>query len=82
VVPLEFRDGETRSSLGLTGFERYDIEGLSDSLSPRAQLTVVATAPDGSVKRFQARCRIDTPEEVTYYKNGGILQYVLRQLVK
>ena len=82
VVPLEFRDGETRSSLGLTGFERYDIEGLSDSLSPRAQLTVVVTAPDGSVKRFQARCRIDTPEEVTYYKNGGILQYVLRQLVK
>ncbi|HJU90675.1 MAG TPA: aconitate hydratase AcnA [Gemmatimonadaceae bacterium] len=82
VLPLEFREGETRATLGLTGFERYDIEGLSDALEPRAQLTVVATAPDGTSKRFQVRSRIDTPEEVTYYRNGGILHYVLRQLVK
>jgi aconitate hydratase len=82
VLPLEFKEGETRSSLGLTGFERYDIEGLSDSISPRAELTVVATASNGSTKRFQVRSRIDTPEEVTYYRHGGILQYVLRQLVR
>ncbi|MBY0492350.1 MAG: aconitate hydratase AcnA [Gemmatimonadaceae bacterium] len=81
VLPLEFVNGETRQSLGLTGFETYDIEGLSESLTPRATLTVKATASDGSVKQFSARCRIDTPEEMQYYKNGGILPYVLRSLV-
>jgi aconitate hydratase len=82
VLPLEFVNGETRRSLGLTGFERYDIDGLDDSLRPHATLTVRATAADGGVKTFQARSRIDTPEEGTYYRNGGILQYVLRTLVK
>jgi aconitate hydratase len=82
VLPLEFAPGDTRKSLGLTGFERYDIAGLDDSLTPRAMLTVTAAAPDGSVKKFQVRCRIDTPEEGLYYRNGGILQYVLRKLVK
>ena len=81
VLPLEFVNGETRQSLGLTGFETYDIEGMSESLTPRATLTVKATATDGSVKSFSARCRIDTPEEMQYYKNGGILPYVLRSLV-
>jgi aconitate hydratase len=80
VIPLEFVNGETRQSLGLTGFERYDIEGLDDRMPPRALLTVRATARDGSVKTFQVRSRIDTPEEVTYYRHGGILPYVLRQL--
>jgi aconitate hydratase len=78
VLPLEFMPGETRATLGLTGFERYDISGLDDSLAPRATLTVTA---DGS-KKFQVRCRIDTPEEGLYFRNGGILQYVLRNLVK
>ncbi len=82
VLPLEFTDGETRSSLGLTGFETYAIEGLSNDLTPRARLTVTAKAPDGSTKRFSVLSRIDTPEEVTYYKHGGILQYVLRHLVR
>ncbi len=81
VLPLEFVNGETRQSLGLTGFETYDIMGLDDTLTPRATLTVKATANDGTVKSFSARCRIDTPEEMQYYKNGGILPYVLRSLI-
>jgi len=82
VLPLEFTNGETRQSLGLTGFETYEITGLTDALSPRETLTVVATTADGSSKKFSARCRIDTPEELQYYKNGGILPYVLRSLLK
>ncbi|HUO52523.1 MAG TPA: aconitate hydratase AcnA [Gemmatimonadaceae bacterium] len=81
VLPLEFAAGETRQSLGLTGFETYDIAGLDDSLKPRAELTVTATAPDGSAKKFKVRCRIDTPEEGLYFRHGGILPYVLRNLV-
>ena len=81
VLPLEFVNGETRQSLGLTGFETYDIVGLDASLAPRATLTVQATSGDGSVKTFSARCRIDTPEEMQYYIHGGILPYVLRSLV-
>ena len=81
IVPLEFTNDESRESLGLTGFESYDLEGFDDSTKPRALLTVKATASDGSVKRFKVRSRIDTPEEATYYRNGGILQYVLRGLV-
>jgi aconitate hydratase len=81
VLPCEFVNGETRQSLGLTGFETYEIVGLDESLTPRATLTVQATATDGSVKSFSVRCRIDTPEEMQYYKNGGILPYVLRSLV-
>ena len=82
IVPLEFADDAGRQSLSLTGFESYDLEGFDDSTKPRALLTVKATASDGSVKRFPVRSRIDTPEEATYYRNGGILQYVLRSLVK
>ena len=82
VLPLEFQEGQTRETLGLTGFERYDIEGLDDSLSPRAMLTMRATVPGGESKTFKVRTRIDTPEELSYYKNGGILPYVLRQLVR
>ena len=81
VLPLEFANGETRQTLGLTGFETYDISGMNDLLVPRATLTVTATAADGSITRFIARCRIDTPEEMRYYKHGGILPYVLRSLV-
>ncbi len=81
VLPLEFANGETRQSLGLTGFESYAISGMTDALQPRETLTVTATAADGSEKSFSARCRIDTPEELQYYKNGGILPYVLRSLV-
>jgi aconitate hydratase len=81
VLPLEFANGETRQSLGLTGFETFDIEGLDESLKPRARLSVRCTGRDGSTRTFQAVARIDTPEEMHYYRNGGILPYVLRQLV-
>ncbi|HKV52578.1 MAG TPA: aconitate hydratase AcnA [Gemmatimonadaceae bacterium] len=80
VIPLEFVDGATRQSLGLTGFESYDLDGLSNALAPRALLTVRATPPNGAPTTFQVRSRIDTPEEATYYRNGGILPYVLRSL--
>ena len=81
VLPLELTSGETRQSLGLTGFETFDIAGLDDSLKPRATLNVTARAADGTTKTFTVLARIDTPEELSYYKHGGILPYVLRQLV-
>ena len=81
VLPLELTNGDTRQSLGLTGFETFDIAGLDDSLRPRAPLTVTAKSADGTTKSFKALARIDTPEELSYYKHGGILPYVLRQLV-
>jgi aconitate hydratase len=81
VLPLEFVNGETRLTLGLTGFEVFEIEGLSEQIKPRATLTVNAISADGSVKTFSATSRIDTPEEISYYRHGGILPYVLRQLV-
>ena len=81
VLPLELTNGETRQSLGLTGFETFDIAGLDDSLKPRATLTVTARSADGTTKTFKVLARIDTPEELSYYKHGGILPYVLRQLV-
>jgi len=81
VIPLEFINGETRQTLGLTGFEAFDFMGMSDDMKPKAIVTVRATADDGSVKEFQAVSRIDTPEEMSYYRHGGILPYVLRSLV-
>jgi aconitate hydratase len=82
VLPLEFTDGATRNSIGLTGFEVITLEGLDDAMAPRAVLTVKAAAAGGTVKTFAARSRIDTPEELNYFRNGGILQYVLRNLAK
>ena len=78
VLPLQFKDGDSADSLGLTGQETFDIVGLADG-APK-EVTVKATAEDGSVKEFQVRVRIDTPKEWDYYNNGGILHYVLRQL--
>ena len=80
VLPLEFADGESRLSLGLSGFESFTIAGVDGSLTHRASLTVHATRADGSITSFEVRCRIDTPEELLYYAHGGILRYVLRQL--
>jgi aconitate hydratase len=82
VLPLEFTGGETRQSLGLSGFETYDIEGVDDALTPRRTLIVKATGADGTSRSFTVLCRIDTPEELNYYKNGGILPYVLRSLAR
>ena len=72
--------GASAGSLGLTGEEVYDIEGLAAGIEKRS-VTVKARRPDGTVKSFQAVVRIDTPQEVQYYKHGGILHYVLRQLL-
>jgi aconitate hydratase len=82
VLPLEFVGGASRSSIGLSGFEAITIDGLNDAMAPRAVLTVRAAGADRTVKTFTARSRIDTPEELNYFRNGGILQYVLRNLAK
>jgi aconitate hydratase len=81
VLPLEFKAGETAAMLGLTGLESYDLVGSADGLTPRGDVRVDATAPDGSVKSFLATARIDTPEELVAFRHGGILPYVVRQLV-
>jgi aconitate hydratase len=70
------------AALGLTGRETFEIVGAADSLAPRSMLTVRATAEDGTVKTFEAKVRIDTPEELIAFRHGGILQYVLRQLLR
>jgi aconitate hydratase len=80
VLPLEFRAGENRESLGLTGHEIFEIEGVS-ALAPKLPITVHAKSEDGKVKTFSVIARADTPEEVSYYRHGGILQYVLRQML-
>ena len=81
VLPLEFREGESREALGLDGTETFDI-ALSDDLKPRQAVEVTARKTDGSEVHFVTTCRIDTPVEVDYYRNGGILHTVLRQLAK
>ena len=81
VLPLQFPEGETWKTLGLTGEETYEILGLDDTLAPRSMVTVRAVAADGSRQEFRAHVRIDTPVELDYYKNGGILQTVVRKLL-
>jgi aconitate hydratase len=81
VLPLEFPQGQSWQSLELKGDEIFDFEGLESSLEPRCTITVRATTPDGKVKAFPARVRIDTPVELDYFQNGGILQTVLRKLL-
>lgn len=78
VLPLQFRDGENAESLGLTGEETYAVTGIQGGEAKEA--TVTATADDGSQKEFRVRVRLDTPQEIDYYRHGGILPYVLRQL--
>ncbi|MGB7462156.1 MAG: aconitate hydratase AcnA [Candidatus Acidiferrum sp.] len=81
VLPLEFKPGETRESLGLTGHEVFEIEGVA-SMAPRGDVTVRAKSSDGKERKFAATVRVDTPEELSYYQHGGILQYVLRNLLE
>ncbi len=81
VLPLEFRAGDTWQSLGLTGRELFDIPNLSNELEPRSTVTVTARADDGTETSFPTVVRIDTPVEMEYYRHGGILQKVLRDLV-
>ena len=81
VLPLQFEVGQNWQSLGLTGEEEYSFSGIADNLQPGKMIVVTAKGAGGE-KKFHALCRIDTPVELDYYKHGGILQYVLRQLVK
>jgi aconitate hydratase len=79
ILPLQFKDGDNRESLGLTGKELFTIEGLSNNLRPKQEITVKALSSDGE-KKFNMIVRMDTPIEIEYYRNGGILHTVLRQL--
>jgi aconitate hydratase len=80
VLPLQFKEGDSPESLGLVGDETFAVVGLDDDLKPGQTLTVTAAAGDGATKEFEVTARIDTPVEVEYYRNGGILQAVLRRL--
>jgi aconitate hydratase len=80
VLPLQYAEGESAESLGITGDESFDISGLAE-LEPGKELTVKATTDDGEEKEFEAKARVDSPVEVEYLRNGGILQTVLRQLL-
>jgi len=80
-VPLEFLAGQTAASLGLDGTETFTIS-INESVQPRDEISVVATKEDGTDVTFQTRCRIDTPVEVEYYRNGGILHAVLRKMAR
>jgi len=79
VLPLQFRDGENAESLGLTGREKFTITGIAD-LKPRQDVEVKVTPDEGGEFAFTARCRIDTFNELEYFRSGGILHYVLRRL--
>jgi aconitate hydratase len=81
VLPLQFLPGQSRESLGITGFEVFDILGIEKHLEPGALVTIIAHDENGTTKEFQARVRIDTSKELEYYKHGGILQFVLRQIL-
>ena len=81
VLPLQFKEGTTAQSLKLEGTETYDVLGLSAALKPQQDLTLRITRANGQVENVPVRCRIDTPIEIDYYQHGGILPYVLRQLV-
>ena len=81
VLPLTFKDGESHETLGLTGHESFSIP-VDNEVQPLQWLTVEAKAQDGSSMTFEAQVRLDTPVEVEYYRNGGILHTVLRQLAQ
>jgi aconitate hydratase len=80
VLPLQFKDGMDRKTLKLDGTETFDISGIADGIKPRQDVDVTIHRADGSSETVQVMCRIDTLDEVEYYRHGGILQYVLRNL--
>jgi aconitate hydratase len=80
VLPLQFLSGQNRESVGLTGFETYRVVNIVQAIESGKPVTVYAVADDGSSKSFEVTVRIDTPQELEYFRNGGILPYVLRQL--
>jgi aconitate hydratase len=82
VLPLQFLEGQSAQQLGLTGRERYDLDGVGRDFKPGSEIRVTATRDDGERKEFRVRVRLDTPIEVEYYRHGGILPYVIRQLMQ
>jgi aconitate hydratase len=82
VLPLRFMEGQNAEALGLDGSETFDIEGLSDTMAPQSVVTVKAKKADGKVVEFKAKALLNTSVEVNYFRNGGILHTVLRNLVK
>jgi aconitate hydratase len=82
VLPLQFMEGENARSLGLSGEEIYEITGIAEGLSPHKHLTVKANSPNGDTIEFEVECRIDSDVELEYFRNGGVLQYVLRRMLK
>ena len=82
VLPLQFAGGQNAESWGLSGNERLSISGLSDGIEPREELTVQVERADGKVDSFRAVARLDSPVEVNYYRNGGILHTVLRKMLQ
>jgi aconitate hydratase len=80
-LPLQFKEGTTAQTLKLDGTESYDVVGLTAAIKPQQDLNLKITRRDGAVENVVVRCRIDTPIEIEYYQHGGILPYVLRQIV-
>jgi aconitate hydratase len=80
VLPLQFKAGATPATLGLDGTETFSIP-ITDTVQPRQEIQVTATRTDGTTLTFATDCRLDTPVEVDYYRNGGILHYVLRNFL-
>jgi aconitate hydratase len=82
ILPLQYKDGDTAGSLGLDARETFSVTGVSDDLAPHTDLEVKATTDEGSVTSFTVECRIDSDVEVDYFRNGGVLQMVLRRMLK
>ena len=81
ILPLQFKAGQNAESLGLTGHETLTIRGLAGEIRPRQDVTVEVERKDGSKGSFTATARLDTPVDINYYRNGGILQTVLRKML-
>ncbi len=81
VLPLQYMPGESADSLGLTGKESFDIPGVEETVTPGAEMTVIARSDDGKETTFNVRSRVDTGVEAEYYRHGGVLPYVLRQMM-
>ena len=82
VLPLQFKEGESAQTHGISGNEKFSIEGISSGLKPLSDLLVKIESEDGSLKEIEVICRLDSIVEIDYYYNGGILQTVLRQMIK
>jgi len=82
VLPLQFKDGMTRKTLNLTGHESFDVGGIEGGLRPGMDIPLTIHRRDGTAEKVTLTCRIDTAEEIEYFKNGGVLHYVLRNLAQ